>query len=212
MGEIVAIVFRLEADQIVIGEAAEDFPVVRQGLQNVRRRAGRVEEKADRVAMAARAQLASQQHQMIVVHPDDVVLVEQRAQSIGEHAVDAHVAAGVGARVFLQVDPVVKDRPQHAVGEAVVIFLDVVFRQIDQDVGDLVDLDDVRLAVRLLRRPCRSSRTTFRCDFSARPSPPPPFRRRAACAGVSGTATRLETMMSRAPMLPPNSTTAASRC
>ena len=55
--------------------------------------------------------------------------------------VDPHVAAGVRARVFLQVDPVVKDRPQHAVGEAVVIFLKVVRRQIDQDVGDLVDLD-----------------------------------------------------------------------
>ena len=126
MGEIVAVVFGLEADEIVVGEAAENLPVMRQGLQDVRGRAGRVEEKSDRVAVAARAQLASEQHQMIVVHPDDVVLLEQRAQAVGEHAIDPHVAAGVGARILLQVDPVVKDRPQHAVGEAVVIFLDVV--------------------------------------------------------------------------------------
>ena len=86
MGEIVAVVFGLEADQIVIGQPAEDLPVMRQGLQNVRRRAGNVQEKADRIAMAARAQLASERHQMIVVHPDDVVLVEQRAQAVGEHA------------------------------------------------------------------------------------------------------------------------------
>ena len=146
MREIVAVVFRLEADQIVVGEAAENFPVMRQGLQNVRGRAGCVEEKSDRVAVAARAQLASEQHQMVVVHPDDVVLLEERAQAVGEHPIDPHVATGVHARVLLQVDPVVKDGPQHAVGEAVVIFLDVVCRQIDEDVSDPVDLDYVRLA------------------------------------------------------------------
>ena len=134
VGEIVAVVVGLEADQVVIGEAAQNRPVVRQRLQDVGRRAGRVKEKADRVAVAARPELASKQHQMIVVHPDDIVVLEQRAQAIGEHAIDAHVAAGVGAGIFLQVDAVVKDRPQHAVGEAVVIFLDVVLRQIDQDV------------------------------------------------------------------------------
>ena len=151
VSEIVAIVFRLETDQIVIGETAEDFPVVRQGLQNVGRRTRRVKKKSDGVAMPARTQLASQQHQMIIVHPDNVVLPEQRAQAVGEHAVDADVAAGVGAGVLLQIDPVVKDRPQHAVGEAVVIFLNVVLRQIDEDIGHLVDVDDLRLPVRLLR-------------------------------------------------------------
>ena len=59
VSEIVVVVLRLEADQIVVGEAAEDFPVVRQGLQDVRRRAWRVKEKPDRVAVAPRAQLAS---------------------------------------------------------------------------------------------------------------------------------------------------------
>ena len=132
MGEIVAVVLGLEADEIVIGEAAENRPMMRQRLKDVGRRAGRVEEKPDRIAVAARPQLASEQHQMIIVHPDDVVVPEQRAQTIGEHAIDPHIAAGVGAGIFLQVDAVVKDRPQHAVGEAVVIFLDVVFRQVDR--------------------------------------------------------------------------------
>ncbi len=151
MSKVVAIIFRLETDQVVVGEAAEDLPVVRQGLQNVRRRTGRVKEKSDGVAMAARTQFASQQHEMIIVHPDDVVFPEQRAQAVGEHAVDADIAAGVSAGIFLQIDPVVKDRPQHAVGEAVVIFLNVVLRQIDEDIGHLVDIDDLRLPVRLLR-------------------------------------------------------------
>ena len=150
MSEVFAIVFGLKTDQIIVGEAAKDLPVMRQGLQNVGRRTRRMKEKSDGVAMAARPQLASQQHQVIIVHPDDVILPEQRAQTVGEHAVDPDIAAGVGAGVFLQIDPVVKDRPQDAIGEAVVIFLNVVLRQINEDIGDLVDIDDLRLPVRLL--------------------------------------------------------------
>ncbi len=89
---------------------------------------------------------------MVVVDPYDIVLPEQRAQTIGEHAIDPQVAAGVGAGIFLQVDAVVKDRPEHAVGEAVVIFLDVVLRQVDEHIIDLVDLDRLRFAGRLLLR------------------------------------------------------------
>jgi hypothetical protein len=105
--------------------------------------------KPDPVAMTAGPQFARKQHQMIVVHPNDVILVHQRAEAIGEQTVDSHVAAGVGARIFLQVDPVMEDRPEHAVGEPIVIFLDVVGRQVDQDVRHLVDIDRRRLGRRL---------------------------------------------------------------
>ena len=115
--------------------------MLRQGLQDVGRRAGRMQKEANLVPMSARPQFASEQHQVIVVHPDDIILMDQRAQSIAEHPVDPHIAARVGARIFLQVDPVVKDGPEHAVGETVVIFLNVVRPQIEQDVGHLVDFD-----------------------------------------------------------------------
>ena len=124
--------------------------MVRQGLQNIRRRARRVKKKPDGVAVPARTQLPSQQHQMIIVHPYDVIFPEQCAQAVGEQAVDADVAAGVSAGVLLQIDAVVEDRPQHAVGEAVVVFLDVVLRQINEDIGHLVDIDDLRFPIRLL--------------------------------------------------------------
>src|SRR4029077_6216768 len=101
--------------------------------------------------MAARTQFASQQHEVIIVYPDDVIFSEQRAQAVGEHAVDADIAAGVSTRVLLQIDPVMKDRPQHAVGETVVIFLNVVLRQINEDIRHLVDINDLRRPVRLLR-------------------------------------------------------------
>ena len=102
------------------------------------------------VAAAPRPELAAEHHKVIVVYPDDVVVPEQRAQPVGEHAIDAQVAAGVSAGIFLQVDAVVEDRPQHAVGEAVVILLDIVFRQVDENIVDLVHLDRLRLADRLL--------------------------------------------------------------
>ena len=47
--------------------------------------ARRMQEEADPVAVAARAQFAGQQHQMIVVDPDDVVIPDQRAQAVGEY-------------------------------------------------------------------------------------------------------------------------------
>ena len=104
--------------------------------QDVRRRAGNVEEEADRIDAAARPEFAGQRHQVIVVHPDDVVVLDDRVELIGEQAVDAHVAALVGARIFLQVDPIVQDRPQHPVGEAVVIFLVVGLGEVDDGVFD----------------------------------------------------------------------------
>ena len=136
MGEVVAIVVGLEADQVVMDEAAEDLLVVGHRRQDVGRRAGNVEEEADRVDAAARPEFAGERHQMIVVHPDDVVVLDDRVELIGEQAVDAHVAALVGARIFLQVDPVVQDRPQHPVGEAVVIFLVVGLGEVDDGVVD----------------------------------------------------------------------------
>ena len=73
MGEVVAVVVSLESDEIAIGQAAKNLLVLRQRLHDVGRRARRMEKKADLVAMAARAQLARQQHQMIVVDPHDVI-------------------------------------------------------------------------------------------------------------------------------------------
>ena len=144
MAEIVAIVVGLEADQVVMNEAADDLLVVGHRGQYIGRRAGNVEEEADRIDAAARPEFARQRHQMIVVNPDDVVLLDDRFELIGEQAVDAHVAALVGARIFLQIDPIVQDRPQHPVGEAVVIFLVIGLGEVDDRVFDPAAPDAAR--------------------------------------------------------------------
>ena len=89
---------------------------------------------------------------MIIVHPDDVVLVDQFAQVIRKQAVDAYVAARVGARICLQVDPVMENGPEHAIGESGAIFLDVVVRQFDLDIGRFVDFQSSRFIGRLIGR------------------------------------------------------------
>ena len=56
-----------------------------------------MQEKPDRVAMAALAQHLGQRNEMIVVHPHDVVRVKQAAQPIGEVHIDAAIAAEIAA-------------------------------------------------------------------------------------------------------------------
>ena len=109
-----------------------------------------MQEKADPVAMAARAQFARENHQVIIVHPDDVVLVDQRAQVIRKQLVDANVTARVRTRIFLQVHAVMEDWPEHAIGQSVAIFLDVVVRQVDLDIGYFVDFEGSRFTARLV--------------------------------------------------------------
>src|ERR1017187_376342 len=78
---------------------------------------------------------------MIVVHPHHVVRPQQFFQIAGEEFIVPEIAAEIAAGEFGEVEPVMQDRPQHTVGEAVVEFLVVVLAQTDGDVGDVVVLD-----------------------------------------------------------------------
>jgi hypothetical protein len=109
-----------------------------------------VQKKANPVAMAARAQFARESHQVVIVHPDDVVLVHQRAQVVRIQLIHAHVPARLGTGVLLEVDPAVENRPEHAIGEPVAIFLNVALRQVDLGIGHFVDLVSSRLTCRLV--------------------------------------------------------------
>src|SRR5690606_1577225 len=111
---------RLEAGQDVLAERPDNALMLRQGGDDLRRRKRRMQEEADLVPVPAFAQRLRQREEMIVVHPDDVVWPQNLVQFIGEMLVDAQVAAEVTAREFRKIEPVMQDRPQHAVGEAVV--------------------------------------------------------------------------------------------
>ena len=144
-GEVEGVVAGLEADQVVFAERRDQPLVVRQRGEHLRRRTGNVQEKADAVLVPARAQRLRERDQVIVVHPDDVVGPQQLVELAREMLVDAHVAGQIAAREFREIEPVMQDRPQHAVGEAVVVFVVVLGAEIGHDIVDVVMMDRVGL-------------------------------------------------------------------
>ena len=69
---------RLQSDQVVGGQHARKLLVLGHGEERLRRRKRNVQEVANGIVDVQRAQLPGQRHQVIVVHPDDVVGPEQR--------------------------------------------------------------------------------------------------------------------------------------
>ena len=43
-----------------------------------------MQEETDRIEMTARPELAAELHQMIVVHPDHVVVTQERRKAVGK--------------------------------------------------------------------------------------------------------------------------------
>ena len=110
------------------------------------------------------AQLLAQRDQMIIVDPDQVVGLDQRRDRLGEALVDPLVAGAEAAVIFGKVDPVVEERPQGAIGVAVIIFVDVLLFEVDGRRGDAVVAVQVDLAgerVGLLARPAEPQAARF---------------------------------------------------
>ena len=123
-----------------------------------------MEEEADPVLEAALAQLLAERDQMVIVDPDQIVRLDQRRDRLGEALVDPLVAAAEAAVIFGEVDPIVEERPQGAVGIAVIIFVDVLLLEVDRRGGDAVVALQVDLAgelVGLLARPAEPDAARF---------------------------------------------------
>ena len=142
----------------------------------------------------------AKRHQMIILHPDDVVVVEERVEALREQAIDAQIPGGVEARILLQVDPVMQDRPEIPS-----------WRNLGNIPGCRRWSDRRRHVRPLLTRavrfrllpappPRRSSRTRRRCVSSARPSMRPPCLRPRERAALRDGTTRFDTTMRRAAM------------
>jgi hypothetical protein len=96
-----------------------------------------VQEEPDRLPAIELAQGLTERDQMVVVHPDEILGQQHRRQSLGEIAVDPHVAGKVAPRKPDQRRPVMKQRPQHAIGVADVVFVVIAPRQIEEGGGDI---------------------------------------------------------------------------
>jgi hypothetical protein len=93
--EIGGVVCGLESDQIVGIQLWNEPIMVWQRGENLRRRKRHMEEKADTILMAAIAQHLRQGDKMIIVHPDDVVGLQQFAQLHSEVKIDSPIAAEI---------------------------------------------------------------------------------------------------------------------
>ena len=106
-------------------------------------------------------QRLAERDQVIIVHPDQIGRPQHRPQGAREGLVDPRIAGEVAARKPDQRRPVVKQRPQHAIGVADVIFLVIAPRQVERGGGDLAGRHQLRLAARPLG------------DVAAEPEPHP---------------------------------------
>src|SRR5215813_234092 len=75
---------------------------------------------------------------MIVMHPHEIFRLENLVQLTRKIVVDAQIATEIAAREFGEVNAVVKNRPEHAVSKAAIVFLVILSGEIDRDVGDVL--------------------------------------------------------------------------
>ena len=153
-GEVLDVPVGLEADQVVGGERLEQPAMDRHGEPHVGRRPGNVQEESDAVLDAEAAKLGGERNQVIVLNPDDVVGLQLRGEHAGEERIDAEIAGDVLVLEVGEIEPVVKQRPEGAIGEAGVVFVDIALGQVDEgklDVALLAPVDVELLGVGPLR-------------------------------------------------------------
>src|SRR5689334_9213261 len=88
---------------------------------------------------------------MIIVHPYDIIGPQQLFKMGSKILVDADISTKVASRKFGKVEPIMQNRPQHAIGESVVKFLIVILAQIDSRVSDVVVGDGLHSARHIFR-------------------------------------------------------------
>ncbi|MCY1533345.1 hypothetical protein D9M68_686670 [compost metagenome] len=144
--EVLHVLLGLEADQVVREQRAHQPLVLRNGRHDDLRRQRNVQEEADALLAAHGAQLGGQRHQVVVVDPDDVVVLQQRHQLAREQLVHAPVAADEAGIEMRQVQAVVEHRPEHVVAVAQVVAVVVFAAQVERGQRHLAGLLLVHLA------------------------------------------------------------------
>lgn len=140
--ERLLVAFGLQADDVVRAHELHQLFMRRHGPQHLGRREGNVQEEADRVLHAELAQAVRERQQVIVVHPDDVVGLHERAQLLRERAVHAQIAGIFLAIEAREIAAIVKYRPQRGIREAAIVLVVVAAGQADGRIGHVaVPLD-----------------------------------------------------------------------
>ncbi len=119
----------LEADEIAGEQGPHQQLMLGRGGKDIRRRERDMQKEPDPVSVPPLSQLRCQGEEMVVVDPDQIVRLQERRQRVGEFRVDPLIALHIGGPEIGEIQPVVEDRPQHAVGEAEIVFLVILPRE-----------------------------------------------------------------------------------
>jgi hypothetical protein len=203
------IAVRLHADQVIRQQRLHELRVDRQSPQRLDVRERHVQEEPDRARDAELAQAGAERDQLVVVHPDDVVLLQQWSQALGEPAVDGQVGIELLVAVAEGVEEVMTERPQRAVAETAVEERELVRLQVECGVLDVAAARERRL---------RRGRVGGRLATPAEPQPPRaciacrmPTARPPTAMPLRGDATRFDTLTSRLTALRPSRGSGARR-
>ena len=141
--EVVDVAGTMEADQVAGQQAAQDLAVVRESAVDVEGREGDVEEERDPGGGPSPPDDLGAEREVIVVDPDEVVLLRLGEDRLGEALVDGFVGAPVVAVVARALGQRVEERPEDTVRVAVVEALDLGGAERDraQVVARIGDLD-----------------------------------------------------------------------
>jgi len=147
----------------------DELLVVRHRRKDLRRRHRDVQKKIDPVGVAAPSQRVRDRDQVIVVHPDQVVLPDYFFELGREMIIDPEISAEIPTRELSEIKPVMQNRPQHTVGEAVVIFLVVVVGQVGDGIFDVLVLDGMRFQLACCRDPAAPAKPDAAVPLKRRP-------------------------------------------
>jgi hypothetical protein len=136
--EALEILLRLEAHEVVGQQVADQFVVHGQRPQRLDVRERNVQEEPERLADAALPQVPPERDEVVVVHPNEIVVAQQRLQAIREQAIDALIGGVVRVRVVQRAHEVVEQRPQGAVAEPAIVGLVILERQVDRGERDVL--------------------------------------------------------------------------
>ena len=118
VGEMLAVGRRLKPDDVVGAQVRRQLAMPRHGGVELGGRERDVQEEAEPAGESQTAQFGRQRDQVEVLHPDAVVGLQESDQPLGEQS--GNVAIGLVPFVLErgQVDPVMEQRPQRAIGHA----------------------------------------------------------------------------------------------
>ncbi len=156
-----------------------------------------MQEEADAVGDTEIAQFGRQRNEMIVVDPDHIIRLDHRQKMICKQAIDPEISGHVLARVIDQIQTIVTKRPEHAVGEACIIFINILLVEIEQRVANGSHIADRQFLHLAIGKGLAGPPEPYASAFAERglQCHRQPTRRALPCS--SGKGTRLETTISR---------------